>query len=82
MHCAQATLRRRLRVEGQTYQSVKDDLRRDMALEQLLHGDKSTPEIAALLGYADHSAFYRAFRKWTGGLPSDYRRGSVRTRTR
>jgi AraC-like DNA-binding protein len=82
MHCAQATLRRRLRVEGQTYQSVKDDLRRDMALDHLLHSDKSTPEIAALLGYADHSAFYRAFRKWTGGLPSDYRTGSVSVRTR
>ena len=78
MHCAQATLRRRLRLEGQTYQSVKDDLRRDMALDQLLHGGKRTPEVAALLGYADHSAFYRAFRKWTGGLPSDYRTGPVR----
>jgi AraC-like DNA-binding protein len=82
MNFAQATLRRRLRLEGQTYQSVKDDLRRDMALDQLLHSDKSTPEIAALLGFADHSSFYRAFRKWTGGLPSDYRAGSVRERTR
>jgi AraC-like DNA-binding protein len=82
LHCAQATLRRRLRLEGQTYQSVKDDLRRDMALDQLLHGDRSTPEVASLLGFADPSAFYRAFRKWTGGLPSDYRAGSVRGRTR
>jgi AraC-like DNA-binding protein len=80
MHYAEATLRRRLRLEGQTYQSVKDDLRRDMALDQLLHSDKSIPEIAALLGFAEQSAFYRAFRKWTGGLPSDYRPGSARTR--
>jgi AraC-like DNA-binding protein len=80
MHYAQATLRRHLRAEGQTYQSVKDDLRRDMALDQLLHSAKSIPEIAALLGFAEQSAFYRAFRKWTGGLPSDYRTGSARAR--
>jgi AraC-like DNA-binding protein len=61
---------------------VKDDLRRDMALDQLLHSGKSTPEIASLLGFADQSTFYRAFRKWTGGLPSDYRAGSVRAGTR
>lgn len=77
MHYAQATLRRRLRQEGQTYQSLKDDLRRDMALDQLLHTRKSVPEIAALLGFAEPSAFYRAFRKWTGGLPSDYRTASA-----
>ena len=77
MHYAQATLRRRLRQEGQTYQSLKDDLRRDMALDQLLHTRKSVPEIAALLGFAEPSAFYRAFRKWTGGLPSDYRTGAA-----
>jgi AraC-like DNA-binding protein len=77
MHYAQATLRRRLRLEGQTYQSVKDDLRRDMALEHLLHTRKSIPEIAAMLGFAEPSAFYRAFRKWTGGRPSDYRASSA-----
>jgi AraC-like DNA-binding protein len=82
MHYAQATLRRRLRQEGQTYQSLKDDLRRDMALDQLLHTRKSVPEIAAVLGFAETSAFYRAFRKWTGGLPSDYRTGSAHSSQR
>jgi AraC-like DNA-binding protein len=76
LHYAPVTLRRRLRAEGQTYQSVKDDLRRDMALELLLHTDKGSSEIAVLLGFAEPSAFYRAFRKWTGGRPSDYRRKS------
>lgn len=73
-HFTAATLRRRLRLEGHTYQSLKDDLRRDMAIAQLQDGRRSLPEIAAALGFAEPSAFHRAFKKWTGGKPSDYRR--------
>ena len=73
LHLSEATLRRRLRDEGHTYQSIKDDLRRDQAIALLQGSRRSLPDIAAALGFAEPSAFYRAFKKWTGGKPSDYR---------
>ena len=68
-----STLRRRLGEEGQSYQSIKDQLRRDMAIDYLSHSDKSVMEIAVELGFAEPSAFHRAFKKWTGSSPGEYR---------
>ncbi len=73
LHLTEATLRRRLREEGQSYQSLKDDLRRDMAITRLQDSRRPIEAIATELGFAEPAAFYRAFRKWTGGKPSDYR---------
>ena len=60
--------------EGQSYQLIKDDLRRDLAISQLSHSDKSVLDIALDLGFAEASAFHRAFKKWTGARPGEYRR--------
>lgn len=68
-----STLRRRLEEEGQSFQSIKDALRRDMAMELLVEGGPSMGEIAYRLGFAEPSAFHRAFRKWTGASPGAYR---------
>lgn len=73
-HTTPSTLRRRLEEEGQSYQSIKDQLRRDLAINALCHSDKPMLDIALSLGFADPSAFFRAFRKWTGARPGDYRR--------
>lgn len=72
-HYTEATLRRHLHDEGHTYQSLKDDLRRDMAIALLQDGQLSLPDIAAALGFTEPSGFHRAFKKWTGAKPSDYR---------
>jgi len=69
-----STLRRRLEQEGQSYRYIKDQLRRDLALDWLVHSRKSVLEIALELGFADPSAFHRAFRNWTGSPPGEYRR--------
>ena len=74
LHSSVSTLRRHLLEEGQSYQSIKDDLRRDLAISQLCHSDKSVLEIAHELGFAEASAFHRAFKKWTGTRPGEYRR--------
>jgi AraC-like DNA-binding protein len=74
LNMASATLRRRLKQEGYTYQSIKDDLRRDIAIGLLQEARLSMADIAVALGFAEPSAFHRAFRKWTGLRPSDYRR--------
>jgi AraC-like DNA-binding protein len=73
LHLAEATMRRHLKQEGYTYQSIKDDLRRDIAMAELRDSRRTIAEIAARVGFAEPSAFHRAFRKWTGVRPTDYR---------
>ena len=70
-----ATLRRRLHEEGASYQGIKDELRRDLAISYLSHSDRSVMDIALELGFSERSAFHRAFRKWTGASPGEFRRG-------
>jgi len=70
-----ATLRRRLHEEGATYQGIKDQLRRDLAISYLSDSDRSVVDIALELGFSERSAFHRAFQKWTGASPGEFRRG-------
>lgn len=74
LHMTPATLRRRLHGEGESYQSIKDQLRRDLAISYLSHSERSVLDIALELGFAERSAFHRAFRKWTGASPGEFRR--------
>jgi AraC-like DNA-binding protein len=69
-----ATMRRRLHEEGESYQSIKDQLRRDLAISYLSHSNRSVMDIALELGFSERSAFHRAFRKWTGASPGEFRR--------
>src|SRR5271156_4368694 len=69
-----ATMRRRLHEEGASYQSIKDQLRRDLAIGYLSHSSRSVMDIALELGFSERSAFHRAFRKWTGASPGEFRR--------
>jgi len=69
-----ATMRRRLHDEGSSYQSIKDQLRRDLAVRFLSHSDRSVMDIALELGFSERSSFHRAFRKWTGASPGEFRR--------
>jgi AraC-like DNA-binding protein len=66
-------LQNRLKSEGVTYQALLNDARRERAIQFLQ--DKNIPinEIAFLLGYSEHSAFGRAFKRWVGCTPGEYR---------
>lgn len=68
-----STLRRRLAEQGQTYQALKDSVRRELAIGWLADAQVSYVEIAERLGFADTSSFYKAFRKWSGCNPGHYR---------
>jgi len=68
------TLRRRLEGEGTSFQSIKDQLRNDLAIDRLCNSNLSVDEIAAQLGFQEASAFHRAFKRWNGRQPGEYRR--------
>ena len=78
LHVAPTTLRRRLEAEGTSYRGIKDDLRRDAAVHYLCGSRLSVAEIAGLLGFQETSAFHRAFKKWSGVQPGEYRRRHAR----
>jgi AraC-like DNA-binding protein len=67
------TLQRRLSEEGQTFQSVLDALRSELAERYLVREKLGVSEVAFLLGYADASAFARAHRRWFGKAPAERR---------
>lgn len=67
------TLQRRLQNEGLSYQRVKDELRRDIAIELLTNSKFSILDISTRVGFQETSAFYRAFKKWVGVSPGAYR---------
>ena len=69
-----ATLQRHLAREGLSFQSLKDELRRDLAIQRLNTSRVPLAELAGELGFADSASFQRAFKKWTGGAPGQYRR--------
>lgn len=74
LHCSPRTLRRKLQAEGWQYQQLTDSIRMNRARKALADPLKPITEIAISLGYSDHSGFVRAFKKWTGVSPSEFRK--------
>jgi AraC-like DNA-binding protein len=72
-----STLHRKLDQEGVIFRDIKDSLRRDLAIDRLTHSNASVAQIAGELGFAEPSAFHRAFKTWTGVRPGDYRQRSA-----
>jgi AraC-like DNA-binding protein len=73
LHTSGRSLRRHLSAAGTSYQQVLDEVRKRLALQYLETTHLPLFEIALLLGFSDPSNFRRAFRKWTGRAPKDYR---------
>jgi AraC-like DNA-binding protein len=72
------TLQQRLAEEGSSFVDLLDEVRHKLALKYLADPMLSAGQIAVLLNFSDASAFYRAFKRWTGHVPGDYRRASWR----
>jgi AraC-like DNA-binding protein len=71
------TLQRYLKKSGLTYQEIIEQLRYETALPLLQDKQQNILEIALELGYSDAAHFTRAFRRWAGISPSEYRRQHV-----
>ncbi len=67
------TLHRALRSESTNYRDILDQFRRERAIALLTRRQCSIAEVGFVLGFADISSFYRAFRRWTGHTPAQFR---------
>lgn len=74
-----STLHRKLGQEGTSLREIRDVLRRDLAIRYLAGSALSIADIGAALGFAEPSAFRRAFKQWTGVRPGEYRRGPAQS---
>jgi len=70
------TLRRMLGGEGCTFREVLSGVRRELAFRYLRDRDVPIGEVAFLVGFSDANAFHRAFKRWTGTTPGEFRRGA------
>jgi AraC-like DNA-binding protein len=72
MHISERTLQRHLKQHALNFQEIVDEFRLQQS-QLYLKQSRRLSEIAELLGYADQSAFGRAFKRWTGETPKQFR---------
>jgi AraC-like DNA-binding protein len=68
------TLQRRLSEHNAIFNEMLDTMRFGAAKSHLAQGNIAATEIAYLLGFAEQSSFNRAFRRWAGQTPGEFRR--------
>lgn len=73
LHISARHLRRVLREEGTSFQEVLDEVRYALAKNYLTQTQLSIDQVAPLVGYSETSNFRRAFKKWSGVSPTEYR---------
>lgn len=67
------TLQRRLNLDGQSFSTVADQARKELALTLLLCTNQPVSQVAETLGFLELSSFYRSFRQWYGSTPAKFR---------
>jgi len=72
-HMSRQTLYRRLKKEGLGFHDLVEEVRKDKAMRYVASDHYALGEIAFLLGFSELSAFSRAFKRWTGIAPAQYR---------
>ena len=68
------TIRRRLKKEENSFAEIKESIKRDRALFYLESSEVAISKISELAGFSEPATFNRAFKKWTGKTPGDYRK--------
>ncbi|BBP56660.1 AraC family transcriptional regulator [Pseudomonas sp. St316] len=75
MHLSLRSLQRHLADEGCRFDALLNECRENLALLHLRDPNCSLSEVSYLLGFADTSSFSRAFKRWTGMTPGQFREG-------
>ena len=75
LHISSRSFQRKLQHEGTTFKSLLNELRLELARKYLQDSHLSLLEVAFMLGFGEYSSFSRAFKRWTGISPSDFRTG-------
>lgn len=73
LNISKRTLQAKLKEGGTSFKQILEGVQKELALAYLKSGTTSNKEIAWLLGYNDISNFYRAFRRWTGVTPNEFK---------
>lgn len=73
LHMSVRTLHRDLQAEGVSFRELVRQLRQEQATRLLADPRVSISEVAFLLGFSELSSFYRAFKRWSGKTPADFR---------
>ena len=73
LHVSESTLRRRLRNDGNNFRMICDEVRNILARQYLAATELTVADIASLLNYSEPVSFRRAFVRWNGMTPRDYR---------
>lgn len=73
LYMSQRTLQRKLNQQGTSYKKLLEQTRRELAVSYVRDKKRSLSEITFLLGFSEQSNFTRAFRRWQGVSPSEYR---------
>jgi AraC-like DNA-binding protein len=71
------TLQRRLREGGTSFDSIKEEVRREAAWQYLTQTKLPLTTIASLLGYSEHSAFSRSCTRWFSDSPKALRQKQI-----
>jgi len=77
VNLSRRSLQRKLRERGVTFSELLDRSRRELGLQYVRDAQHSLNEVAFLLGFAEPGNFSRAFRRWYGKSPSQYRHDSL-----
>ena len=74
-----STLRRRLLAENTSFQKIKDECRKNSAIQHMRSPQLSINDVAELMGFDEPSAFFRSFKRWTGMTPGEFRQQEIQT---
>jgi AraC-like DNA-binding protein len=76
---SERTLQRKLQELGTSHNDLVEQIRRDLAMRYLKEPDMAICEVAYLTGFSEPSSFHRAFKRWTGVTPGEFREDGFTT---